>query len=84
MRATPPKVSAALVVTLPTMALSGGQANEATPRTKRATPTQTNAFEAGKLCAELAGGVFLGCAEFGVGAGFFVLGKKNWSDGVLE
>src|SRR6266446_5851296 len=41
MSATPPKVIAALVVTLPMMALSGGQANDATPRTKRATPTQT-------------------------------------------
>src|SRR6266404_9603435 len=40
-RATPPRVIAALVVMLPIMALRGGQANEATPKTKRATPTQT-------------------------------------------
>src|SRR6266704_3320976 len=41
MRATPPRVIAALVVTLPMIAFSGGQANEATPKTKRAMPTQT-------------------------------------------
>src|SRR5882672_12396319 len=41
MSATPPRVMAALVVTLPMMALSGGQANDATPKTNRATPTQT-------------------------------------------
>src|SRR5438067_8962751 len=41
MSATPPRVIAALVVTLPMMALSGGQTNDVTPRTNRATPTQT-------------------------------------------
>ncbi len=41
MRAMPPRVIAALVVTLPTMAFNGVQAKDATPKTNRATPTQT-------------------------------------------
>src|SRR5438093_12601014 len=41
MSATPPRVIAALVVTLPMIALSGGQANEVTPKTNMTTPTQT-------------------------------------------
>src|SRR5438046_7823267 len=39
--ATPPRVIAALVVTLPIMAFSGGQANDAIPKTNIAKPTQT-------------------------------------------
>src|SRR5207249_2300896 len=41
MRARPPRVIAALVVTLPMMAFSGGQANDARPKTNMARPTQT-------------------------------------------
>jgi hypothetical protein len=35
---------AALVVTLPMMAFSGGQANDATPKTNMTKPTQTRPF----------------------------------------
>lgn len=40
------------------------------------------AFEAGEFCADLAGGVFLGCAEFGARAGVF--GHTEWNVGMLE
>ena len=41
MRATPPSISAALVVTLPMIALNGGHTSVARPNTNRPTPTQT-------------------------------------------
>ncbi len=43
------------------------------PEDKESDADPDDAFEAGELCAEFAGGVFLGCAEFGVGTGFFAL-----------
>ena len=41
MRARPPSISAALVVTLATTTLRGGYTSDARPNTNRPTPTQT-------------------------------------------
>ena len=45
MRAMPPSMMAALVVTLAMSALSGGHTSDASPNTKRPTPTHTRPFK---------------------------------------
>lgn len=77
MRATPPSVIAALVVTLPMMALSGGQNRNPSPKDEKDQADPDDGFQAGELCAEFASGVFLGGAEFCLGTGLFAVGDQN-------
>src|ERR1019366_6140001 len=76
-RAMPPSMSAALVVTLPITTLSGGHTSEAMAEHEQANANPHNALQAGELCPQLTRRVLLGRPQFCASVGFLALDHRH-------